>query len=274
MSVTDSHTYKKEIADLYSRRSDSYDKIAWHDKIAKKLVDGANIKLDYRILDICTGTGMVAFYASSKLGPDGSVIGVDISKGMLETAKAKLSKSKLQNVGFDLGDGEDLNYEPDRFDVIFCSSAFIWMTDLHATLIHWRTRLRPGGKSGFHAFSENAFVTGVVAQSVLQKYGVNYLMNKPIGTIEKCRMLLDKAGFRNIDIKADKDGAFMGLEEAKNSWVSASYPAPGQFPHPLKDLPPELLASARADYEREIEKLNTHNGVWNDMTTFYVYGEK
>jgi len=145
---------------------------------------------------------------------------------------------------------------------------------LHAALIHWRTRLRPGGKVGFHAFSENAFVTGAVAQSVLQKYGVNYLMNKPTGTVEKCRMLLDKAGYKNIDIKVEEDGAFMSLEEAKNSWVSASHPAPGQFPHPLKDLSPELLASAQADYEQEIEKLGSSNGVWNDMTTFYVYGER
>jgi len=173
-----------------------------------------------------------------------------------------------------MGDGEDLKYEPDSFDIIFCGSAFIWMSDLLSTLGHWKKHLKPGGKIGFHAFSENAFVTGAVAQAVLQKYGVNYLMNKPTGTPEKCRNLLDKAGYRNIDIKVDKNGTFMRMEEAKNSWVSASYPAPGQFPHPLKDLSFEQVASARADYEAEIEKSNTSEGVWNDMTTFYVYGEK
>lgn len=274
MNIDDTQTYKKEIADLYSKRSNTYDNSAWHDRIARKLVDNANIKFGSRILDIGTGTGMAAFYALSKIGESGSVIGIDISKGMIEIAEAKLRETKFQNISFDIGDGEDLKYEQDSFDIIFCGSAFIWMTDLLSTLIHWRTRLRPGGKVGLHAFSENAFVTGTVAQSVLQKYGVNYLMSRPTGTNEKCKILLDKAGYRNIDIKVDTDGTFISLEDAKNSWVSASHPAPGQFPHPLKDLSPEQMASARADYELEIEKLNTSNGVWNDMTTFYVYGEK
>jgi hypothetical protein len=34
------------------------------------------------------------------------------------------------------------------------------------------------------------------------------------------------------------------------------------------------LADAWADYERELVKLNTQKGIWNDMTTFYVFGEK
>lgn len=274
MSIADTNTYKKEIAEHYTKRSNVYDNSAWHKRIAKKLVDYTDIKVDSRILDIGTGTGMVAFYAASKLGPQGSVIGIDISRGMIEIAQEKLQKAKLSNVSFDIGDGEELKYEPDSFDIIFCSSAFIWMTDLHTSLVHWRSRLKPGGKLGLHAFSENAFVTGAVAQSVLQKYGINYLMSKPTGTVDKCKNLLNKAGFRNIEIKVDTDGSFITLEDAKNSWVNTSHPAPGQFPHPLVNLSSEELSSARADYDRELEKLNTNNGIWNDMTTFYVYGEK
>ena len=274
MNVCDKQSYKKEIADLYSKRSSTYDHSTWHERIAKNLVDYAKIKNDSRVLDIATGTGMVAFYAASKIGHSGAVVGIDISEGMIDTAKAKLAKTKLQNISFAIGDGETLNYVPDSFDIIFCGSAFIWMADLLATLIHWKTRLRPGGQVGFHAFSEKAFVTGAVAQTVLQRYGIDYQMNKPTGTIEKCHKLLDAAGFKNISIKVDKDGSFMSLENAKNSWFGTSHPAPGQYPHPLKDLPPEVLANARADYEAEIESLNTDEGVWSDMTTFYVYAEK
>lgn len=36
----------------------------------------------------------------------------------------------------------------------------------------------------------------------------------------------------------------------------------------------EQMGSAQVDYEQELERLNTHQGVWNDMTTFYVFGEK
>jgi ubiquinone/menaquinone biosynthesis C-methylase UbiE len=274
MNTDQAQAYKKEIADLYSGRSQAYDNSAWHDRIARKLVDYANIKSDSRVLDIGTGTGMVAFYAASKLGPRGSVIGIDISEGMIERAKSKLHNAQTTNIRFELGDGELLGYEPSSFDFIFCGSAFIWMTDLRTALTHWRSRLKPKGKVGFHAFSESAFVTGVVAQSVLLKYGVTYLMSKPTGSVDKCHKLLEQSGFKNADIKVDRYGAYISLEEARNSWVSAAHPAPGQFPHPLAGLTPEKLACARADYEQEIEKLNTQKGVWNDMTTFYVFGEK
>jgi len=147
------------------------------------------------------------------------------------------------------------------------------MTDLGAALSHWKTYLKPHGKVGLHAFSGNSIVTGVVAQSVLLRYGVNYLMSKPIGTVEKCFRLLEQTGFKNIDIEVDRDGRFISLDEAKSSWVSASHPAPGQYPHPLNVLTHEQLTNARVDYEKEIEKLDTKNGIWNDMTTFYVFGE-
>lgn len=174
MKPDQAQAYKKEIADLYSRRSQAYDDGAWHARMAGKLVDYANISADSQVLDICTGTGMVAFYAASKLGPRGSVIGIDIAEGMIKRAQSKLHNAQLPNVRFELGDGESLGYAPGSFDFILCGSAFIWMTDLHATLTHWKTRLKPGGKVGFHAFSENTFVTGVLAQAVLLKYGVNY----------------------------------------------------------------------------------------------------
>ncbi|MGZ4997545.1 MAG: class I SAM-dependent methyltransferase [Methylobacter sp.] len=274
MNTDQAQAYKKEVADHYSRRSQTYDNSAWHDQMARKLVDYANIKNDSQVLDIGTGTGTVAFYAASKTGPQGLVLGIDISEGMIERARLKLHDAKLPNIRFELGDGESLSDASSSFDFILCGSAFIWMTDLHATLTHWRAHLKPHGKVGFHAFSENAFVTGIVAQSVLLKYGVLYLMSQPTGTIEKCHKLLEQSGYKNVDIKAEKDGTYIDIEEARNSWVSILHPAPGQFPHPLASLTPDQLACARVDYEREIEKLNTTKGIWNDMTTFYVFGER
>jgi len=266
--------YKEAISDLYSRRSQTYDSSEWHDRIARKLVDYSNITVGSQVLDIATGTGMVAFYAASKIGPQGSVIGIDISEGMIEKAKAKLTIFETPNIRFELGDGEALRFPPNTFDYIFCGSALIWMTDLHAALVHWQTRLKENGKVGFQAFSENAFVAGIVAQSVLLKYGVSYLMNKPTGSVDKCQELLKQAGYRNIDVKVDKDGSYISLAEAKNFWVTASHPAPGQFPHPLAGMTTEKLADAQVDYERALEELDTQKGIWNDMTTFYVFAEK
>ena len=217
---------------------------------------------------------MVALYAASKVGPAGSVLGVDISEGMLKRARANATAAGILNAGFEVGDAENLRFAPNSFDYIFCGSALIWMADLSAALDHWKELLKPNGRLGFHAFSENAFVEGVVAQAVLSKYGVDYQMNKPTGSVEKCNALLERAGYRNIHITVDASSAYVSLEEAKSSWVSESHPAPGQFPHPLSKLTPAQLIYAQAQYDKELEARNTGKGIVNDMTTFYVFGEK
>lgn len=274
MNTEQAQEYKNDIARLYSLRSQSYDDSTWHDEIARKLVDYSNIAFDSQVLDVATGTGMVAFYAATKLGQQGSVIGIDIADGMIERAKAKLSAKLNSNVRFEVGDGEDLAFPPNTFDLIFCGSALIWMTDLNAALSHWWTRLRSNGMVGFHAFSASAFVAGTVAQSVLSNYGISYLMSQPTGTSQKCRALLTGAGYKNIEVIAVEEGKYISLEEAKGSWVSASHPAPGQFPHPLTLMTSEQIAEAHAEFDRKLEALNSSEGIWNDMTTFYVYGKK
>lgn len=274
MNEDQTQAYKKEIADYYSRRSQTYDDIAWHDRIARKLVELAGVRADVSVLDIATGTGMVAMYAASKLGPNGALVGIDISEGMLNIARSKIPDSPIKNIHFELADGEALPFPLESFDVILCGSAFIWMSDLHSTLTHWKAHLKPEGKIGFHAFSEDAFVTGVVAQKVLLKYGVSYLMSKPTGSIEKCHLLLEQAGYKNIEIIVDKDSSYIGLEEARKAWVSLRQPAPGQYPHPLTNMTAEQITNAQADFEHELERLNTDRGIWNDMTTFFVFGEK
>ncbi|WP_407276184.1 class I SAM-dependent methyltransferase [Halothiobacillus sp. DCM-1] len=266
--------YKQEIASLYSRRSTSYDDSDWHAQMARQLVDFLNIKPDAQVLDVATGTGLVAFYVASKLGVGGTVLGVDISEGMLAQAREKLRTVPSAAVRFEWGDAESLEYAQGRFDVILCCSALIWMSDLPGVLRHWWSLLAPGGVIGFNAFSEQAFVIGVTAQAALKSLGVDYRMSQPTGSVGKCRHLLEAAGFQDVQVQVVPGGNYIGLDEAKSAWVTDAHPAPGQFPHPLTNLTAEQLAVARADYERRLEQLNTPGGLWNDTTTFYVYGTK
>ena len=274
MNALEARAYKQAIADLYSQRSATYDQSEWHDRIAQLLVEYAHLRSGDRVLDIATGTGMVAFYAAEKIGPTGSVLGIDIAEGMLAQARQKYAQQGLTNLQFMQADGEHCSAPEESFDAIFCGSAFIWMTDLYRSLCHWRRLLKPQGVLGFHAFSEHAFVTGVVAQSVLKQYGVDYQMSQATGTVEKCRALMVTAGFSNIQVIEKSEGQYITGEAARRSWVSAAHPAPGQYPHPLTALTAEQLAQAQAEYERAIDQRTTVDGVWDDMTTFYVYGRK
>ncbi len=267
--------YKQQIADRYTDRSSSYDNGSWHPRIAHRLIEYANLQAGQQVLDIATGTGMVAIEAAQIVGSTGQVIGIDIATGMIEQARHKAAALGLSNIEFQVADAEALDFADDRFDYIFCSSAFIWMSDLLGALRLWHRLLKPGGVLGFHAFADTAFVGGVVSQRVLEKYGVDLLLSKPTGTVERCHDLLQQAGFVEIDIKSEPEGSYISLERAKSMWAgNSAFPAPGQHPHPASKLTFEQLAQAKAEFDAELEAMQTEQGIWDDGTIFYVFAQK
>jgi ubiquinone/menaquinone biosynthesis C-methylase UbiE len=89
--------YKQEIADLYTRRSQTYDNSHWHLQIAQRLVEYGRVSRGQQVLDIATGTGHVAIAAAQIVGAEGLVIGVDISARMLDVARNKAQELNLKN---------------------------------------------------------------------------------------------------------------------------------------------------------------------------------
>lgn len=223
MSVTDIHAYHKIITDSYDERSKTYNDSEWHRILAKQLVDYAPPAKNGSVLDIGTGTGSVAFHAASLVGQEGEVTGVDISRGMIAKANELLKDSAIRHIEFILADGENLAFMPNRFDRVYCASAFFWISDKVGALKHWRELLKPGGIVGFHAWPENSYVWGYIARQVLKRYGVEYLAHAPYGSVETCTQMLEQAGYEHIDIKVVESGHYISLEDALNGWISEEH---------------------------------------------------
>lgn len=274
MNIEELQAYHKHIADTYDERSGNHDNSEWHRKTALRLVEELPPRSGESILDIGTGTGTIAFHAASLVGPQGKVIGVDISKGMLNQANKKLAESNLHNLEFIFSDAEHLEFPGSSFDRMYCASVFFCILDPLATLQHWYDLLKPGGALAFHALPVSSYFWVSVARDVLAKYGFPYLLNIPTSTIEKSHQLLSDAGFREIDIRERKSGYFIPLAKAKETWIQEDDFAPGQYPHPLHAVPPEILVQCQRDYEESIEDLNTEEGVWNDISMYYIYAHK
>lgn len=144
---------KEQVADMFNNISPKYDllnrmmtmriDIIWRKKAIRSLLPLAPQK----ILDVATGTGDFAIESIQILNPK-KIIGVDISQGMLEVAKEKITKKGLQNQ-FEvlLGDSEKLQFEDNTFDAVTVAFGVRNFENLEKGLSEIHRVLKPDGKA-------------------------------------------------------------------------------------------------------------------------------
>lgn len=107
-----------------------------------RLVSKARIQKGDKVLDMACGTGAVTRKISSRVGPDGGIVGFDISRIALKIAK---NYGRIRdNVEFVLADAET-GFLKGKFDVITCQYALFFFPDAHKALYNARRVLKPHG---------------------------------------------------------------------------------------------------------------------------------
>ena len=142
---------KEQVAKMFDNISKDYDglnrvislgiDVSWRKKVVK-LVSENNPQ---QILDIATGTGDLALMMA-KLNPK-KIVGLDISAGMLEVGKQKISKVNLADkIEMIVGDSENIPFDDNTFDAITVSFGVRNFENLNKGLTEILRVLKPGGK--------------------------------------------------------------------------------------------------------------------------------
>ncbi len=98
-----------------------------------------------RVLDVGSGAGFDSFVAAAMVGPEGQVIGVDMTEEMLAKARATATELGLDQVSFREGLAERVPVEDGWADVVISNGVFNLCPDKEAVFREvWRV-LRPGG---------------------------------------------------------------------------------------------------------------------------------
>ena len=98
-----------------------------------------------RIMDVATGTGDFAILACRELQPD-SLIGTDISEGMMNVGREKVKKEGLSDkISFAREDCTSLSFADNRFDAITVAFGIRNFEDLDKGLFEMCRVLKPGG---------------------------------------------------------------------------------------------------------------------------------
>jgi ubiquinone/menaquinone biosynthesis C-methylase UbiE len=131
------------LVDFFDQIAPVYDTWAGgqHGRVAARLVDLATPAQNEQVLDVATGTGLVANLVAPRVNP-GLVFGVDLSDNMLSIARAH----KARNVQFLGMAAEHLVFRPHTFDLVTMGQALAYLANPTTALAEAHRVLRPGGR--------------------------------------------------------------------------------------------------------------------------------
>ena len=147
-----SESKKKQVESMFDKIAFRYDflnrflsagiDVSWRKKAIKLLIPSE----PKHILDVATGTGDFALTSYHLLNPD-KITGIDISDGMLEIGRQKVSRAGLENyIELLNGDSEAILFPDNSFDAVTVAFGVRNFENLENGLSEIKRVLKPGGK--------------------------------------------------------------------------------------------------------------------------------
>jgi ubiquinone/menaquinone biosynthesis methyltransferase len=147
---------KKEVPSEFNTIAKRYDLATslsqGYQKDLQTSVDRMNLKGNEYLADLCCGTGKSTIACLNNL-PNGKVIAIDNSEGMLEAARKKLIPKFGNKVTFAQQDVMNLDLADNSLDAIFMAYGIRNMPDFEKCVRNLHRVLKPGGKICFHEYA-------------------------------------------------------------------------------------------------------------------------
>ena len=107
------------------------------------LVERSSTKFAGRALDVATGIGEPSLTVARAVGPEGSVLAVDLSPGMLEHAADRARECDVTNIEFVEADAQEIELEPASFDSATSRWGLMLMQDPALAIARVHGALKP-----------------------------------------------------------------------------------------------------------------------------------
>jgi arsenite methyltransferase len=121
---------------------------------------------DERVVDVGSGAGFDSFVAAAQVGPNGRVVGVDMTEEMLAKSRSTAAALKLCHVEFREGIAETLPVEDEWADVVISNGVINLCVDKRAAFSEILRVLRPGGHLQFADIANGKPVPEAAVQNI------------------------------------------------------------------------------------------------------------
>lgn len=225
----------------------------WANKILEELVFIGNED----ILDLGCGDGVITNQLAERV-PNGKVLGIDASEGMIQTAQ---KNKQHENVSFELKNINDISYK-NQFDFIFSNASLHWVFNHKKLLKNTFHALKQNGVIRFNFAGDGncAFFFKIVRQCMVEprfeKYFKAFSWPWFMPDIETYKKLVAETAFSKIEIWTENADRYFANSEVMIKWIDQ----PSLVPF-LKCIPePEKQHFRNYVIERMIEETKQDDG--------------
>jgi ubiquinone/menaquinone biosynthesis C-methylase UbiE len=229
--------------------------------MGRRLVELAEIPTGGRVLDVAAGRGAVLISTVEQVGPNGLVIGVDLSETMIRELRAEIGRLGLANADVRRMDAEELDFPDASFDRVLCGFALFFFPHLDCALSQFRRVLKPGGRVVVSTWGK-VEAPWQWYDELREAYRIpkRALVTQTLDEELDLLLVFQQAGFADISIGAeDFEFAYANEEE----WWSQFMVHGGRLD--LAYLEPNVLERLKADAFARIEALKQPDGVYKPV---------
>jgi demethylmenaquinone methyltransferase / 2-methoxy-6-polyprenyl-1,4-benzoquinol methylase len=151
--------FSEQVQSMFDRIAGRYDllnslmTVGLHHAWRERAADRAQVAPGDAVLDVCCGTGDLAFELARRVTPGGHVVGCDFSEQMLDLARDKAA-DRGAPVRFEWADALELPYDDGRFDAVTVGFGVRNFADRDRGLREMARVLKPGGRLAILEFTE------------------------------------------------------------------------------------------------------------------------
>ncbi len=137
---------RASVIDIYRKRAKGYDAsgIAGLESWRREAVHSLNLKRGDVVVDIGCGTGLNFALLQEAVGPEGKIVGVDLTDAMLEQARQRAIDHGWKNVELVQSDAVQFEF-PNQVDGIISAFAMTFIPDCAIVIQNGSQALAPGG---------------------------------------------------------------------------------------------------------------------------------